>query len=100
MEISGSGFRPAAEASSGGTHSSATNYPVVQVVRLDNEQARWLPVDSSQTFDDAFFGSSIDALLGFPDGHLLVTVFVNGIASVGRVTVLARNDGIFRNGFE
>jgi len=100
VELSGSGFRPNAEASGGGTHASATNYPIVQVVRLDNGQTHWLPADPSSDFGDAFFGSSHDALLGFPDGHLLVTVFVNGIASAGHVTVVARNDGLFGNGFD
>ena len=98
--LTGSGFRPNTEASGGGTHASATNYPIVQVVRLDSGQTHWLPTNPSNEFSDAFFGSSLDALLGFPDGHLLVTVFVNGIASAGRVTVVARNDGLFGNGFD
>jgi len=88
------------EASGGGTNASATNYPVVQVMRLDSEQVQWLPAHPMQNFDDSSFNSSTDALQGFPDGQLLVTVFVNGVAGAARMTVLAPDDPLFGDGFD
>ena len=81
----GSGFRGhgLTEASGGGNRSSTTNFPLVQLRRLDNEQTRWLPVT-------AFDATSLRTtpLADFPPGKALVTVFVNGIPSVGTVVTV------------
>ncbi len=78
----GSGFRGygLGEASGGATNSSATNYPLVQLRRLDSEQTRWLPLAA---FDATSLAT--DPLAGFPPGPSLVTVFVNGIPSASKV---------------
>jgi len=78
----GSGFQPNLETSGGGTWSnSATNFPLLQVMRLDNEETAWLPVDPSEPFNDTTFISTAGALSGWPYGHVRVTAFVNGIPS-------------------
>jgi hypothetical protein len=81
LEAAGSGFRGyrGTEASGGGTNNSATNYPLVQLRRVDNEQVRWLLPDPATPFTDALFTSA--PVRGFPAGPSLVTVFVNGIPS-------------------
>lgn len=42
----GSQFKGIGEASGGTTQSSPTNYPLVQIRSLTNEQTRFLPVDA------------------------------------------------------
>ncbi|MGB3905833.1 MAG: hypothetical protein WBB22_13025 [Anaerolineae bacterium] len=81
----GSGFRgyQGTEASSGGTNNSATNYPLVRLRRVDNEQVRWLLPDPTTPFSDTLFIST--GVRDFPAGQTLVTVFVNGIPSASRM---------------
>ena len=100
LDASGAGFRPGIEASGGGTRESATNYPVVEVMRPDNEEVTWLFVDPSTAFDDVSFGSVADAFGEFPNGPLFVTVFVNGVPSRSAVTLLAPGDPIFADGLD
>lgn len=71
------------EASGGGTNNSATDYPLVQIRRLDNEQ--WLWVSPSAFSDTAFTSLPVTNI---PAGPALVTVFVNGIPSVSNALVL------------
>ena len=79
----GSGFQGLGEGSTGlGYMHSATNYPLVQLRRLDNEQVRWLPVEPTVGWSGTSFRST--ALTGFPSGPALVTVFTNGIPGVSR----------------
>ena len=80
--ITGAGFRGGwNEASGGGTASSASNYPLVQLRRLDNEQETWLRLTS---FSDTSITSS-SAMTTMLPGFAVVTVFVNGIPSESRV---------------
>jgi len=79
--VTGSGFWPKLEASGGGTNSSATNFPIVQIMRVDNGQTLWLPLDAHVPYTDTSFASTASALAGFPFGHVLVKAFVNGIPS-------------------
>lgn len=85
LVASGSGFRPAQEASDGGTNSSASNFPLLQVMSVDSGQTRWLAVSNTTSFSDTAFTSTGDALSGFPLGYARVTVFVNGIPSVAKL---------------
>ncbi len=64
------------EASSGGTNSSPTNYPLVQLRRLDNGQVLWL---SPSAFGATAYTSL--PVMGISPGPALVTVFVNSIPS-------------------
>ncbi len=95
----GSGFRPKLEASGGGAWTnSATNFPLVQLIRLDNGQTTWLPVDAASPFSDTAFTSTSTALSGWPYGHLLATVFVNGIPSASKVALYAPTYTVTYNG--
>jgi hypothetical protein len=85
LSINGSGFRGISEASRGATNDSATDYPLVQFRRLDNEQVFWLLPDTGgfYSFSANFFNSK--ALGDLPHGHYLVTVFANAIPSVSGI---------------
>ena len=87
LSTTGSGFQGLGEASSGlGYVHSASNYPLVQLRRLDNEQVRWLPVEPTVGWSETSFRST--PVNGFPNGPAIATVFTNGIPSVSRsVTV-------------
>ena len=77
--LNGTRFRGASGSSSDNTQSSSTNYPVVQLLSLVNEQTRFLLSDPSTNWSDASFTSQ--TITGFPTGQALVTVFTNGIPS-------------------
>jgi N-acetylneuraminic acid mutarotase len=87
MVAVGAGFRPNTEASGGSTSNSASNFPLFQVMRLDNAETAWLAVDPAVPFSNTTFNSSAAALAGFPFGHVRVTAFVNGIPSVSKLTL-------------
>ena len=81
LNVTGSGFQGLGEGSTGlGYMHSATNYPLVQLRRLDNEQVRWLPVEPAVGWSATSFRST--AVNGFPNGPALATVFTNGIPGV------------------
>jgi hypothetical protein len=88
LSATGTGFRGynLAEGSSGNSPSSATNYPLVRLYRLDNQQVRWLTPDPNNPFTDTAYTST--AVTGFPFGHALLTVFVNGIPGESRIILL------------
>ncbi len=92
LAAGGSGFQGhgKTEASGGATNNSATNYPLVQLRRLDSEQVRWLRPEPTAPFSDTLFTST--AVTGFPAGPALVTVFVNAIPSTSRVIRVERAD--------
>jgi hypothetical protein len=80
----GTGFTGVGEASGGlGYMHSASNYPLVQLHRVDNDAVRWLPVDPAVGWADTDF-ASIPVNNCVP-GPTRVTVFTNGIPSVARV---------------
>ncbi len=92
LALSGSRLRGLSEASGGGARNSSTNYPLVQLRRVDNDQWRWLLPDSSRIFSDTAFTSV--PITGFLPGPALMTVFVNGIPSASQViTVQAAPPG-------
>ena len=91
--VTGSGFRGVSEATSGGGHNnSATNYPLIQLRRLDSEQMRWQLHDMNTTFSDSAVTSSA---VDFPQGPALVTIFVNGIPSVSKLIMIEGANTIF-----
>jgi hypothetical protein len=84
LAVGGSGFQGLGEGSTGvGWMQSATNYPLVQVRRLDNDLVRWLPVDPAVGWSGTSFRSR--PVGGVTPGPALVTVFTSGIPSVSRV---------------
>jgi hypothetical protein len=87
LTASGSRFKGISEASGGNAgQNSSSNYPLVQLLSLANEQTLFLPVDAMTGWSDTSFTSTPITLMttsssGFPIGYALVTVFTNGIPS-------------------
>jgi len=92
----GSGFKGISEASGGNAQASNTNYPLVQLRSLANEQTRFL-LSASGTWSDTSFESV--PVTDFPIGHALVTVFTNGIPSISKIINVQRS-GPFRADFD
>jgi N-acetylneuraminic acid mutarotase len=83
----GSFFQGLSEASGGnGSQGSASNYPLVQLRRLDNEQTRFLSIDPIAGWSDESFTSG--PLVDFPPGPALLTVVTNGIPSLAQPVVV------------
>src|SRR5206468_11534891 len=82
VRLNGSLFQGISQASSGNTQDSSTNYPVVQLRRIDNEQVIFLSVDPLRQWSDTSFGSL--PANGFLFGPSLATVFTNGIPSTAK----------------
>ena len=74
LMLTGTGFKGISEASGGSANDSATNYPIVQLRSLSNEQTLFLP---SPSWSDTGFTSAL--IPPFPLGIAMVTVFTNGI---------------------
>jgi uncharacterized repeat protein (TIGR01451 family) len=94
LNIGGAGFRAStqetsgaigAEASGGGVQSAATNFPLLQLRRVDNAQQFY--VSAGQAWTDSSFVTS--TLLGLPLGYYWATVYVNGIPSEAKLISLA-----------
>jgi hypothetical protein len=87
LTASGSRFKGISEASGGnGVQNSSSNYPLVQLLSLANEQTLFLLADAATGWSDTSFTSAPITLMtisssGFPIGYALVTVFTNGIPS-------------------
>ncbi len=97
LQLTGSGFNGDSGASNGSTNSSATNYPVVQLRRIDNDQIVWTsPVSGALRSDTAYTSAPLPVL---PVGPYTVTVFVNGIPSVAKIVEIT-SDRIFADGFD
>ena len=93
LTASGSRFKGISEASGGnGVQNSSSNYPLVQLLSLANEQTLFLPVDAVAGWSNTSFTSTPITLMttsssGFPIGHALVTVFTNGIRSQSKFVI-------------
>jgi hypothetical protein len=86
LTASGSFFKGIGEASSGnGSQHSASNIPVLQLRRLDNEQIVTLLANSGG-WSNTSFNATLPA--GFNSGPVAVTIFTNAIPSLPRVTVV------------
>jgi photosystem II stability/assembly factor-like uncharacterized protein len=82
----GSQFLGISEASAGNPQSSATNYPLVQILSLANEQTVFLLSDPTANWSNTSFTSRPLPVL--PLGYALVTVFTNGIPSPSRIVLI------------
>jgi hypothetical protein len=80
LVITGSQFRGIAEGSYGNAQDSSTDYPLVQLRRLDNEQTIFLLTTNWST--NSFTSLPV---WNFPPGYALATVFVNGIQSMSSI---------------
>jgi hypothetical protein len=86
VDLIGTQFQGLSEASGGSTNDSATNYPLAQMRRMDNDQVQWLePTRWSDT------SLSVPTLDGYPLGMTMITLFVNGIPSVSRMVPIVDN---------
>jgi N-acetylneuraminic acid mutarotase len=83
LALTGSLFRGDTEASNGSSNSSPTNYPLVQLRRVDNEQLKWAGPDPLSFFSATAWTSS--AANGLQPGPHLATMFVNGIPGISRM---------------
>ena len=83
LVLAGIGFTGISGVSGGNTQDSSTNYPVVQLRWLDNEQSNFLSPDPSARFSATSFTSLSGVALR--PGTALVTVFANGIPSVSAI---------------
>ncbi len=83
----GSGFAGFSEASGGiSTQNSSTNYPLLQVRSLSNDQAAFmLPNPAAGWSDTSFTGGPVS---GFPPGYALTTIFTNGIPSLSKTILI------------
>lgn len=79
LTLTGGGFTGDSEAAGGNTNSSATNYPLLQLRRIDNEQIVWTSPAAGSTRSATNYQSA--PLPGVPRGAYLLTMIVNGIAS-------------------
>jgi uncharacterized protein (TIGR03437 family) len=83
ITINGAQFQGISEASGHGAQSSATNYPVAQLLSLGNEQLTFLQLASASGWSNNTFNFA--QLTGFAPGPALLTLYTNGIPSVARV---------------
>jgi Divergent InlB B-repeat domain/Kelch motif/Galactose oxidase, central domain len=83
VQLTGTGFTGDSEAAGGGTNSNATNSPLVQLRRIDNEQIAWTSPATNSGRSATSYQST--PLSGVPLGVYALTVFVNAIPSVSQV---------------
>lgn len=85
--VSGSRFKGVSEASGGnGVQNSSSNYPLVELHSLVNEQTTVLLVDPAMGWSDTIFTSQ--PVTGLQPGYALVTVYTNGIPSASQVMLV------------
>jgi uncharacterized protein (TIGR03437 family) len=83
LTVNGVQFQGISEATGHGSQSSSSGYPVARLQSLDNEQQTVIPLNPTFGWTNNTF--SFTPLSGFPAGPALLTIYVNGIPSQGRV---------------
>lgn len=96
LSVTGSGFNGDSEASGGSSNNSATNYPLVQLRRIDSNQIAWTSPISGAIRSDTSYTATLP--LALPTGPYAATVIVNGIPSVAKI-IQVTSDRIFASGF-
>ena len=81
--LTGLKFKGISGGSDGTTRDSSSNYPVVQLRALGNDQVRYPSV--SPTVGWTTTSDQTIPIAGFPPGLALVTVFTNGIPSTASI---------------
>ena len=89
--LTGSLFSGISSASGGNTQDSSTDFPLVQLRRLDSAQVAFLSPDPATGWLATSFVSA--PVSGFPSGPALVTVFTNGIPSASTMIVISPSAG-------
>jgi hypothetical protein len=90
VSLAGSGFRGDSEGASSGTNSSATNYPLLQLTRIDNEQSFFVFSNLTTNWSDSSFVSRPLGGTGtVPAGVYRATVFTNAIPSLQKIVTIA-----------
>ncbi len=59
--------------------SSATNYPLFQIMRIDNEQSYYVPTDSATNWSSTLFQSA--SVGSYPPGQYIVSIIANALQS-------------------
>jgi N-acetylneuraminic acid mutarotase len=90
VRLGGTRFQGISEGSRGDVADSATNYPIVQLRRLDSSQVAFLPVDPRRGWSNTSFRCA--PLSDFPSGPTLVTVFTNGVQSNATYLLLSASN--------
>lgn len=88
LSVGGVRFQGISQASSGGFQDSSTNYPVVQLRNIDNNQVSYFLVDPATGWSDTR-STSVTLTSRVPPGPSLVTVFTNGIPSAAKYLLVA-----------
>jgi large repetitive protein len=84
IDVTGSGFTSPPEGTNGGSAQSPANTPLVQIMRLDNQQVLWLNPGAASS--DTHFRSA--PIPDFPFGPVMVYVFSKGSVQ-GKVLLLS-----------
>jgi len=90
------GFLPRLEGGGGATTASASNAPILQVQRVDNDQMMFVPNDETVSWKDTLFTGSPSAFANFPAGPVRVRAWVNGVPSATFYSTLAVTPGVTR----
>ena len=97
ISITGAGLLGDSECSSGSMGSSPSNFPLLLLQRVDNNQSVFLGPDPLKQVTDTSLTSQTLTDLYLSAGHYRVTVIVNGVPSVSQIVniapVLATNPG-------
>jgi hypothetical protein len=88
VQLTGSLFQGISQASGGNTQDSSSNYPVVQLRAIGNDQVSFLFADPLRSWSGTTFSSLPP--IGFVAGPALVTVFTNGIPGDAKYFVVPR----------
>ena len=97
VTVTGTGFIGDSEASGGSTSSSATNLPLLQLRRVDNEQIVWTSPAPLSTRSATSYQSS--PLSNLPPGPYLLTVYVNALASNSTMLMIGNKANQTISGF-
>lgn len=84
--LTGTLFSGDSEASAGTGRDSATDYPLLQIRRIDNEQQVWIRAAADNIRSATAFTSA--GVAGILSGPVAATVYVNGIPSVAKIVNL------------
>lgn len=93
LELDGTGFTGDSESAGGGTRSSNTNSPLVQLRRIDGDWMTWVSPAEDATRSAVNYASA--PLRGIPGGHYLLTLNANAVASVSRIVNIAATNTVF-----
>jgi formylglycine-generating enzyme required for sulfatase activity len=92
LSVTGAQLKGHSESSGGGSQSSATNFPLLQLRRIDNEQTVYLPTDPSSGFSEASLATG--AGWSMHPGPAIATVVTSAIPSLSRHVLVVPRFGL------